>query len=112
MNSPTDLLSAFEKESRRGSLTLIVLSLLQEPTHGYELLTRIEQKEIDMDTDTLYPLLRRLEDQALLIGQWDTTSTRPRKIYALTEKGKEILITMKEKWHIFYSKIERILNDE
>jgi PadR family transcriptional regulator, regulatory protein PadR len=106
------LLEGFEKELRRGSLVLVVLSLLVKPTHGYDLLTRIEQAKIDMDTDTLYPLLRRLESQGLLEGQWDLSTNRPRKIYGVTKTGLSLLASMKKIWLQYGKNIERIIDHE
>jgi PadR family transcriptional regulator, regulatory protein PadR len=107
-----ELTEGFERELRRGSLVLIVLSLLTKPTHGYDLLTRIEKAKINMDTDTLYPLLRRLESQGLLEAKWDVSNTRPRKIYGLTNLGLSQLKTMKEIWQQYGKNIERIIDHD
>lgn len=112
INTTSDLIEGFEKELRRGSLVLIVLSLLRKPTHGYDLLTQIETAKIDMDTDTLYPLLRRLESQALLESQWETSTARPRKIYKLTTKGLEHMKAMKIMWEQYGKNIERIIDHD
>jgi PadR family transcriptional regulator, regulatory protein PadR len=107
-----ELIEGFEKELRRGSLVLIVLSLLKKPTHGYELLTRIEKARIEMDTDTLYPLLRRLEGQGLLNGKWDLATARPRKVYELTTLGEQLLTAMKKIWFQYGNNIERIIDHD
>lgn len=101
-------IEGFEREIRRGTLVLIVLILLKKPTHGYDLLTRLEQQNVDMDTDTLYPLLRRLETQAMLSSEWETSQARPRKIYRLTEKGEKNLKNMMILWKDYGLKIERM----
>lgn len=111
-NLKTELIEGFERELRRGSLVLVVLSLLIKPTHGYELLTRIERAKIEMDTDTLYPLLRRLENQNLLKGEWDVSSTRPRKVYTLTPLGVTLLSAMKKIWQQYGKNIERIIDHD
>jgi len=109
----TELIEGFERELRRGSLVLVVLSVLVEPTHGYDLLRKIEQAKIEMDTDTLYPLLRRLESQGLLEGKWDISSnTRPRKVYALTALGRSLLSAMKKIWQQYGKNIERIIDHD
>jgi PadR family transcriptional regulator, regulatory protein PadR len=107
-----DLIESFEKELRRGSLVLVVLSLLKKPTHGYELLTRVEAAKIDMDTDTLYPLLRRLEAQSVLSSEWELNHTRPRKIYQLTPLGQKLLIEMRKIWFQYGKNIERITDHD
>jgi DNA-binding PadR family transcriptional regulator len=112
INLHADLIEGFEKELRRGSLVLVVLSLLQKPTHGYDLLSQIEASNINMDTDTLYPLLRRLESKALLESQWETSSSRPRKIYKLTELGVDHLKKMKTIWEQYGKNIERVIDHD
>jgi DNA-binding PadR family transcriptional regulator len=104
-----DYLDNFEKELRRGSLVLVVLTLLEKPTHGYDLLVQIEAVNIAMDTDTLYPLLRRLEAQALLQSDWDHSTSRPRKVYTLTTKGKELSQKMKQTFTLYQEKIKGII---
>lgn len=111
-NTITDLIGGFEKELRRGSLVMIVLILLQKATHGYDLLTRIEKHRVVMDTDTLYPLLRRLETQGVLISHWETSNTRPRKIYALTDLGDRLLVEMKRVWSQYGRTIERMIDHD
>jgi DNA-binding PadR family transcriptional regulator len=65
-----------------------------------------------MDTDTLYPLLRRLESQGLLEGKWDVTSNRPRKVYGLTPMGLSLLAQMKKIWQQYGKSIERIIDHD
>lgn len=85
-------------ELRRGTLTLAVLSQLKEPQYGYSLLEILVEKNIPIESGTLYPLLRRLEKQGLLASTWDTEETRPRKYYHLTEYGIEVLERLTIEW--------------
>lgn len=70
------------------------LAALREPGYGYALLTTLADAGIQVDANTLYPLLRRLEDQGLLISEWDTTASRPRKIYRTSIEGERVLAVM------------------
>ncbi len=92
------LLNSLMTELRRGTLTLAVLSQLQEPQYGYSLVRSLEEAGIIIEQSTLYPLLRRLEKQELVTSYWDTTESRPRKYYRLSEYGKEIYEQLKEEW--------------
>ena len=85
--SEKDLLQSFITELRRGSLTLAVLGLLKKPHYGYLLLQGMQDKGITIEANTLYPLLRRLESQGLLLSQWDTSESRPRKYYLISDYG-------------------------
>ncbi|QGQ46195.1 PadR family transcriptional regulator [Metabacillus sediminilitoris] len=92
------LLNSLITELRRGTLTLAVLSQLRTPQYGYSLVQLLEQSGITIDQSTLYPLLRRLEKQELVTSSWDTSESRPRKYYVLSEYGVEIFIQLKKEW--------------
>jgi DNA-binding PadR family transcriptional regulator len=99
-------------ELRRGTLSLAVLSQLKEPQYGYSLLQCLEEKGIQIEANTLYPLMRRLETQGLLENTWDTTSARPRKYYVLSESGKEIFEELKKEWDNTCRGINTLLKEE
>ena len=63
MGEEKDLLSSLLLELRRGTLTISVLSQMKEPKYGYALVQSLEEKGVAIDPNTLYPLLRRLENQ-------------------------------------------------
>ncbi|GGG03326.1 PadR family transcriptional regulator [Paenibacillus aceti] len=92
------LLNSLITELRRGTLTLAVLSQLRTPQYGYSLVQLLEASGIDIDQSTLYPLLRRLEKQELVSSSWDTTESRPRKYYVLSEYGLQIYEQLKQEW--------------
>src|SRR3954467_14764358 len=92
------LLDSLITELRRGTLTLAVLSQLRTPQYGYSLVQRLEDSGVSIEQSTLYPLLRRLEKQELVTSSWDTTESRPRKYYVLSEYGLEIFLQLKKEW--------------
>jgi DNA-binding PadR family transcriptional regulator len=94
----TKLLNSLVTELRRGTLTLAVLSQLRTPQYGYSLVQLLEKSEVKIDQSTLYPLLRRLEKQELVVSNWDTTESRPRKYYVLSEYGIKIFEQLKAEW--------------
>ena len=85
-------------ELRRGTLALAALSQLRETSHGYSLVSRLTERGLQVEPATLYPLLRRLDEQGLLDSRWDIGGTRPRKNYTLSERGAEALETLTEVW--------------
>lgn len=93
-----DLLEKFSTEFKRGNLTLVVLSQLNEPEYGYSLLEKLKAKGLEIEANTLYPLLRRLESNKLLDCMWDTNEARPRKYYSLSEFGHTTYELLKEEW--------------
>lgn len=94
----SNLLNSLMTELRRGTLTLAVLSQLRTPQYGYSLVQLLEGSGIAIDQSTLYPLLRRLEKQELVTSSWDTSESRPRKYYVLSEYGLEIFLQLKKEW--------------
>lgn len=94
----SDLLNSLTTELRRGTLTLAVLSQLKTPQYGYSLVQLLEQSGIEIDQSTLYPLLRRLEKQELLSSSWDTTESRPRKYYLISDVGIEVFEQLQAEW--------------
>ncbi len=99
-------------ELRRGTLTLAVLSQMHMPQYGYSLLQCLEEKGIQIEANTLYPLMRRLESQGLLENNWDTSSARPRKYYVLSQAGKEIYEALKHEWMSTCDGINRLLRED
>lgn len=106
------LLGSMITELRRGTLTLAVLSQLNKPQYGYSLLQCMEGKGIQIEANTLYPLMRRLESQGLLENYWDTSSARPRKYYVLSEAGREIFEALKTEWMKTCDGMDALLREE
>ena len=64
------LLENLRLELRRGCLVLAVLAQLRAEQYGYTLRKALEERGMAIDEGTLYPLLRRLESQGLLVSEW------------------------------------------
>ena len=95
-----EIVSSMILELRRGTIILSVLSQLDQPMYGYNLVTLLSEKGIAIEANTLYPLLRRLETQGLLLSQWDTVeSAKPRKYYLKTDLGNEVYEIIKKHWN-------------
>lgn len=91
-------LEAHLKELRRGSVLLACLLVLRTPGYGYGLLEKLGDVGVEVDANTLYPMLRRLEKQGLLASEWDTEGTRPRKYYATSNAGIELAGALMGSW--------------
>ncbi|MEV4121384.1 PadR family transcriptional regulator [Micromonospora sp. NPDC049645] len=79
------------QELRRGTVVVASLVALRRPDYGYALLQRLTDHGFPVDANTLYPLLRRLEDQGLLTSEWNTEESRPRKFYRTSDEGESML---------------------
>lgn len=86
------------QELRRGSLVLAALSQLDEAKYGYALMDDLAKRGLEIDQGTLYPLLRRLEEQGLLESEWNTEGSRPRRYYIISPVGRALLKTLTEDW--------------
>ena len=104
-----DTVSGLKQELRRGTLILLVLSQLREDMYGYSLVKQLNDHDIPMDANTLYPLLRRLEGQGLLQSRWDTAESKPRKYYKITEDGLAVLERTTAYWRNFSANVEELL---
>jgi len=91
---------------------LLVLSQLHTNEYGYSLVQKLEEMEVPIEAGTLYPLLRRLEKQKLLISEWDTSESRPRKFYTLSEEGKEVYRRLKSEWRQISNLLETVLKED
>ena len=73
---------------------LLVLATLEDgPRHGYQIALDVEEETdgaFELQHGTLYPILHRLEKDGLIEGQWEEEGRR-RKVYGLTEAGRERL---------------------
>ncbi len=103
-----ELIAAHRQELRRGTSSLACLALLATvPDYGYNLLDRLAQLGLEVEANTLYPLLRRLEQQGLLTFEWDTTQARPRKIYSTTSAGKELIALLRQDWALLTAALDQ-----
>jgi PadR family transcriptional regulator PadR len=96
-------------ELRRGTLVLSVLSQLATKQYGYSLRQGLADKGLDIDQGTLYPLLRRLEEQGLLDSEWSLTTSRPRRYYVINNKGREVLVTLADEWRFLVRAMDNLL---
>ena len=85
-----ELLGTHRQELRRGTVVLACLLALRTPEYGYALLKALDVAGIASDGNTVYPLLRRLEERGLLESEWNTEESRPRKFYRTTQAGSEL----------------------
>jgi len=78
---------------------VLVLHLLAEqPDHGSGLMERIETICLGLlavNTNTIYPLLRRLEERGFIVGEWEHPTKRSRRYYRITPEGRDRLQRIK-----------------
>ena len=82
-----ELFENLRLELRRGCLVLAVLAQLRTEHYGYTLKKELNDRGMDIDEGTLYPLLRRLEAQGLLVSEWREEDKRNKRFYRLSADG-------------------------
>jgi len=98
-------------ELRRGSLIVAVLAALHQEQYGYTLRKQLADQGLQIDENALYPMLRRLESQGLLVSAWREENQRKKRFYRLSEAGAEILDRLLEEWRQLNAALDRILNE-
>jgi PadR family transcriptional regulator, regulatory protein PadR len=77
---------------RAGLLPLLVLHYIaREPSYGNQLIERIEELTggaLAVNPNTMYPLLRALEQRGLIAGEWEHPERRSRRFYRITGAGE------------------------
>ncbi len=106
--------STFENlrlELRRGAVVIAVLARLRTEHYGYELRKSLLERGMDIEENTLYPLLRRLETQGLLDSEWREEEKRNKRFYRLAVEGEAILARLLEERGDIEASLHRILED-
>jgi len=107
----TEVFENLRLELRRGCLTLAVLIQLRSERYGYTLRKALADDGLEIDEGTLYPLLRRLESQGLLVSQWREEDKRNKRFYRLSPKGSEILEQLMSEWQSINASLGKILQE-
>jgi PadR family transcriptional regulator PadR len=89
---------------------VLILHILEEhPEHGYAIMRRLDElcgDLIAVNTNKIYPLLRRLEERGFVTATWEHPSKRSRRTYTLTPSGRERLERIKEAMRPYLDQIE------
>jgi len=107
----SELFENLKLELRRGCLTLAVLTQLRTERYGYTLRKALADEGLEIDEGTLYPLLRRLESQGLLVSQWREEDKRNKRFYRLSPEGEQILNQLLCEWQRINTSLNRILQE-
>ena len=97
-------------QMRKGILEFCILSVLnQQDKYATEILDSLKESQMIVVEGTIYPLLTRLKNAALLDYRWEESSSGPpRKYYAITDKGKEVLTELNDSWKALNRAVNKI----
>jgi PadR family transcriptional regulator, regulatory protein PadR len=103
-----------QRDLVQGTLHMLILKTLAlEPMHGYGIGVRLEQISkgvFQVNAGSLFPALRRLDRDGLILGEWRITENNRRaKYYKLTTDGRARLKQEARDWEVQTSAIAKIL---
>lgn len=98
---------------KKGIIEMCVLDVVsKEDLYGFAVIDRLS-REIDVNENTVYPILRRLTDQGYFTTYSEPTKVgAPRKYYAITDSGKARLDEFQSEWRKFLEGVFHILEAE
>src|SRR5437763_1883988 len=108
-SASSEVLENLKGELRRGCLIVAVLAQLRVEQYGYTLRKALADDGLAIDEGTLYPLLRRLETQGLLVSQWREADNRNKRFYRLSPVGKQILKQLLAEWKRINASLDDII---
>lgn len=95
-------------------MALYILKFLQqEPAHGNKMAEEIKRRTEHLLTpncNSLYPLLRIMEERGYISGSWTDEEKRSKRIYAITEAGRQYIPALTEKVAQRLNEMERSIN--
>lgn len=106
-----DAFSKLELELRRGAIVLAALSRLNTAQYGYSLRQALSLAGMEIEEGTLYPLLRRLESQGVLVSEWRTGEGPPRRYYQLSEQGRALYARLSKSWRTLSAVMDGLVTD-
>ncbi len=98
MSETEKIVLNIQQEMKRGTLVLAVLTQMDQPQYGYSLIQALSEKDMVIEQNTLYPLMRRLEKQGLLDSIWQVEENRPRRYYKISTLGHEVRDVLIKEW--------------
>jgi PadR family transcriptional regulator PadR len=94
------MINNIKSQMRKGLLEYCILSIIsRDEAYASDILDTLKQANLLVVEGTLYPLLTRMKNEGLLTYRWqESTSGPPRKYYAITKEGQELLNQLHEEW--------------
>ena len=97
---------------KKGVLEMCVLALLSNGDgYAYEIASRLAG-DIGMGEGTIYPLMRRMQNDGLVATRLvESSSGPPRKYYRLTPLGRQAFEAHRRDWRSFGGAVDKLLED-
>lgn len=109
--TPKDLFLSEVKT--RDVFPLLILHLVrEEPAYGNSIMARIREISagtMSVSPNTVYPLLRRLEEKGYVKGEWERPETRSRRFYEITPRGEEKYREIKGRFEVHLLRVREAI---
>lgn len=91
----------FEKAMKKGFISTLILAILdEEPSHGYQIIKKIQNRSFEFwepNVSTVYTILKSLKIKRLIKLVQEQEMEGSKKIYELTNMGRKALKIMRKK---------------
>lgn len=103
---------SIEIQLRKGALELCVLAVLSKgESYGYEISSTLVAA-VGMGEGTIYPLMRRLQNDGLVATRIvESNNGPPRKYYRLTPIGQTLFKAHRRDWNTFTVAVDKLIKD-
>jgi len=104
------MLTNLKSQMRKGLLEYCILSIIsRDESYASDILETLKDAQLLVVEGTLYPLLTRMKNEGLLSYRWqESTSGPPRKYYALTPEGQQLLEQLDIEWQSICQTINQV----
>lgn len=83
---------------------LILWIISKEPIHGYGIMKKLDdffdfkndKCDLKSSSSKIYPILRKMEDKNLIVGEWQVVNNKRVKYYSITDDGEIVLNHIKK----------------
>ena len=97
---------------RKGLLEFLMLKIVAaEKVYAADILKHLSATDFATQEGTLYPLLRRLESQGLLVSEWREEGKRNKRFYRLSDNGARMLNQLLDEWRRIDNSLNGILSE-
>src|SRR5450631_2540448 len=111
-NHAAAMTESIQIQLKKGALELCVLALLaHRESYAYEIASTLAAG-VDMGEGTIYPLMRRMQNDGLVDTLFVVMIRRPpRKYYRLTSSGRAAFVAQKREWRAFTDAVNTLLGE-
>lgn len=104
------ILNNIKSQMRKGLLEYCILSIIHKnEAYASDILDTLKAANLVVVEGTVYPLLTRMKNEGLLSYRWqESTGGPPRKYYALTKDGQQLLAQLDNEWQTICLSINQI----